>query len=213
MLTDTQWAMLEPLVEQCRPKGKTPPHDLRRTMEAILWRHENGAKWRAIPGELGPWWKAAQTFIRWGHLGVWERLLELVQERGVALTLSTHGTDQFLVQRLLSARSQREASRGLILSGAARLGDSWPQPGPGAAPISWIAPALVPGVAALERWGLRDALAASGCPPVTLYSFDFGPFTIAGSPRPVDGVDVAYCPRRTVLDTLLVHAAADAGVA
>jgi Na+/proline symporter len=36
---------------------------------------------------------------------------------GVALTLSTHGTDQFLVQRLLSARSSREASRGLILSG------------------------------------------------------------------------------------------------
>jgi len=36
---------------------------------------------------------------------------------GVALTLSTHGTDQFLVQRLLSARSAREASRGLILSG------------------------------------------------------------------------------------------------
>jgi 2-polyprenyl-6-methoxyphenol hydroxylase-like FAD-dependent oxidoreductase len=69
-----------------------------------------------------------------------------------------------------------------------------------------------PGVAALERWGLHDALAASGCPPVSLYSFDFGPFTIAGSPRPIDGVDVAYCPRRTVLDTLLVHAAADAGV-
>lgn len=36
---------------------------------------------------------------------------------GVALTLSTHGTDQYLVQRLLSARSQREASTGLILSG------------------------------------------------------------------------------------------------
>lgn len=36
---------------------------------------------------------------------------------GVALTLSTHGTDQFLVQRLLSARSQRDASTGLVLSG------------------------------------------------------------------------------------------------
>ena len=36
---------------------------------------------------------------------------------GVALTLSTHGTDQFLVQRLLSARSAREAARGLVLSG------------------------------------------------------------------------------------------------
>src|SRR5918993_195330 len=36
---------------------------------------------------------------------------------GVALTLATHGTDQFLVQRLLSARSAREASTGLVLSG------------------------------------------------------------------------------------------------
>src|SRR5688572_25258449 len=36
---------------------------------------------------------------------------------GVALTLATHGTDQFLVQRLLSARSARHASAGLVLSG------------------------------------------------------------------------------------------------
>lgn len=36
---------------------------------------------------------------------------------GIALTLATHGTDQFLVQRLLSARSARDASRGLVLSG------------------------------------------------------------------------------------------------
>jgi len=36
---------------------------------------------------------------------------------GLALTLSTHGTDQFLVQRLLAARSARQASLGLVLSG------------------------------------------------------------------------------------------------
>jgi SSS family solute:Na+ symporter len=36
---------------------------------------------------------------------------------GVALTLSTHGTDQFLVQRLLSAKTQQAAARGLVLSG------------------------------------------------------------------------------------------------
>ena len=88
MLTDTQWAMLEPLVEQCRPKGKTPPQDLRRTVEAILWRHENGAKWRAVPAELGPWWRAAQTFIRWARLGVWERLLVLAQEQDVQLGMT-----------------------------------------------------------------------------------------------------------------------------
>jgi SSS family transporter len=36
---------------------------------------------------------------------------------GIALTLSTHGTDQFLVQRLLSARTSRDAQTGLVLSG------------------------------------------------------------------------------------------------
>jgi SSS family solute:Na+ symporter len=36
---------------------------------------------------------------------------------GVALTLATHGTDQFLVQRLLSAKSSRHAATGLVLSG------------------------------------------------------------------------------------------------
>jgi SSS family solute:Na+ symporter len=36
---------------------------------------------------------------------------------GVALTLATHGTDQFLVQRLLSADSPKSAARGLVLSG------------------------------------------------------------------------------------------------
>src|SRR5215217_5629154 len=69
-----------------------------------------------------------------------------------------------------------------------------------------------PGMAALQRWGLRDAVAGSGCRPIRTYSFDFGPVTITGSPRPVDGVDDAYCPRRPVLDTMLVNAAADAGV-
>jgi len=68
-----------------------------------------------------------------------------------------------------------------------------------------------PGVAALERWGLREQLGASGCPPVRRYSFDFGFFTIQGSPRAIDGIDEAYCPRRTVLDAMLVGAAAEAG--
>ncbi len=81
MLTDAPWAMLGPLVEQCRPKGKTPPQDLRRTIGALLWRHRNGAKWRAMASEPGPWWRAAQSFIRWARLGVWERLPGLVQER------------------------------------------------------------------------------------------------------------------------------------
>ena len=88
MLTDAQWAVLEPLIEACRPHRKTQHHHLRRTMEAIIWRCQNGAKWRSLPAKFGPWWMAAQTFIRWARLGVWERLLSLVQERGVKLGMA-----------------------------------------------------------------------------------------------------------------------------
>ncbi len=68
-----------------------------------------------------------------------------------------------------------------------------------------------PGIAALARWGLLERLEATGCPPVERYSFDFGPLTISGSPQPIDGVARGYCPRRTVLDQLLVDAAVAAG--
>ena len=81
VLTDAQWAELAPLIEQCRPPHKTEHDNLRRTIEAIVWRHDNGAKWRSIPPHLGPWWMAAQTFIRWSHHGVWERLLEQAHQR------------------------------------------------------------------------------------------------------------------------------------
>ena len=68
-----------------------------------------------------------------------------------------------------------------------------------------------PGIAALERWGLLDAVLASGSPPIDTYSFDFESFTISGAPG-TDETPVAYSPRRTLLDALLVDAASAAGV-
>ncbi|KQS82474.1 transposase [Methylobacterium sp. Leaf361] len=124
MLDDAQWAVLEPLVEACRPKAKTPPQDLRRTLSAILWRHQNGAKWRAIPQELGPWWRSAQIFIRWSRSGVWERLLGLVQERGVQLGMVfLDGTNMRAHQKAAGAakRGDLQPSETLVKLLAARV--------------------------------------------------------------------------------------------
>lgn len=68
-----------------------------------------------------------------------------------------------------------------------------------------------PGVAQLKRWGLLEMVVASNCPAVVRQVVDFGPFALAGSPAPVDGVAEAYAPRRTVLDKILVEAAVAAG--
>ena len=67
-----------------------------------------------------------------------------------------------------------------------------------------------PGVAALRRWSLLDRVTATGCPPIHTYVFDFGVFTLTGAPGPAEE-PVAYAPRRTVLDEILVDAAAKSG--
>ena len=86
VLTDGQWAVLAPLIEACRPHHKTQHHDLRRTIEAIIWRWQNGAKWRSLPAELGPWWMATQTFIRprrpAGRRSVGDRISRLLTADG-----------------------------------------------------------------------------------------------------------------------------------
>ncbi|HEY7062560.1 MAG TPA: FAD-dependent oxidoreductase [Chloroflexota bacterium] len=68
-----------------------------------------------------------------------------------------------------------------------------------------------PALARLQRWGLLDQVIASGCPPLETYEFDFGPFAIAGPPKPLNGSGHAYAPRRFVLDDILVKAATAAG--
>lgn len=57
VFTNGSWAIWEPLIEAVRPHGRTPPEDLRGTIPAIFWRHRNGARWRSVPAEPGPWWR------------------------------------------------------------------------------------------------------------------------------------------------------------
>jgi flavin-dependent dehydrogenase len=69
----------------------------------------------------------------------------------------------------------------------------------------------LPGVARLKHWGLLDKIVASNCPPVAKWTFDMGPFALTGAPPPADGVAEVFCPRRSVLDTILADAAVAAG--
>ncbi len=63
----------------------------------------------------------------------------------------------------------------------------------------------------LRKWGLLDKVAASDCPPMSSFIIDFGAFSLAGEPPPLDGQKHAFAPRRYVLDKILVDAAGEAG--
>ncbi|MGW4463817.1 NAD(P)/FAD-dependent oxidoreductase [Micromonospora sp. NPDC004704] len=69
-----------------------------------------------------------------------------------------------------------------------------------------------PGVARLARWGLLDAVRATGCPPLDHVVYELGDVRVEGCSSGIDGVRAAYAPRRSVLDPLLADAAVQAGV-
>jgi 2-polyprenyl-6-methoxyphenol hydroxylase-like FAD-dependent oxidoreductase len=68
------------------------------------------------------------------------------------------------------------------------------------------------GVLQLHRWGLLERLHAAGPPPIrrTVFHYESGD-SARITLKPSAGVDALYAPRRTVLDTLLVDAALEAG--
>ncbi|MET8727419.1 NAD(P)/FAD-dependent oxidoreductase [Streptomyces parvus] len=69
------------------------------------------------------------------------------------------------------------------------------------------------GVLQLQRWGLLDAVKASGCPALDHVVYELGDdIRVEGCAEPVDGVTAAYAPRRSILDKILVDAAVAAGV-
>ncbi len=68
------------------------------------------------------------------------------------------------------------------------------------------------GAEILGRWGLLTKLAATGVPPICRrMTFDVGPFALRGTIPDANDGQGGFCPRRTVLDSLLVNAAAESG--
>jgi flavin-dependent dehydrogenase len=67
------------------------------------------------------------------------------------------------------------------------------------------------GLACLKRWGLLDRVLATNCPLIPRIGLDLGRFQLVGDLLAAEGNAAACVPRRTVLDKILVDAAAEAG--
>ncbi len=66
-------------------------------------------------------------------------------------------------------------------------------------------------LARVQRWGILDRILSLGAPRIRRATFDLGEFKLTGYPPPLDGIDYAVAPRRTLLDKTLVDAAVEAG--
>jgi transposase len=82
VLSDAQWAKFEAAISAVKLREARPRKEDRRTIEAIIWPLDNGAKWRSIPAEQGDWHHAYLRFRRWSVRGVWDKIMAHVAAEG-----------------------------------------------------------------------------------------------------------------------------------
>ncbi|MCW6512732.1 IS5 family transposase [Lichenifustis flavocetrariae] len=78
VLTDAQWAKMEP---HCLGKPSDPGRsgaDNRRFLEAILWIARTGSSWRDLPTLFGNWNTVFKRFRDWVKADVFKRLFDAV---------------------------------------------------------------------------------------------------------------------------------------
>ena len=73
LLTDRQWAKIEPLLPKLRPgrRGGRPWAASRLVLEGILWIARNGARWKDLPAEYPSPATCWRRLKQWEDEGVW----------------------------------------------------------------------------------------------------------------------------------------------
>lgn len=80
-LSSKQLEKIKPLLPPEKRKGKGRPsksHLL--VLNAIFWLLRTGASWRDIPEKYGPWSTIYSRFYRWTQKGIWNKILQELQE-------------------------------------------------------------------------------------------------------------------------------------
>jgi transposase len=80
LLSDAEWAIIEPFLTARSPQGGRPPGNHRRVLDGVLWICRTGAPWRALPEAFGHWNSVWRQFRRWCTSGVWDLMLETLAD-------------------------------------------------------------------------------------------------------------------------------------
>ncbi|MFF5433004.1 IS5 family transposase [Streptomyces griseofuscus] len=73
-LTDAQWARIEPILPDRRPKRGGRWRDHREVIDAIAFKFQTGTQWVHLPEKYGNWRGVYNRLRMWAIDGTWERV-------------------------------------------------------------------------------------------------------------------------------------------
>ena len=80
LMEDAEWAFFEPFIAGIRGRGGRPASNHRLVLDGVFWIARTGAQWRDLPDEFGKWSSVYRQFRRWTLAGLWELILEALNE-------------------------------------------------------------------------------------------------------------------------------------
>lgn len=83
--SDTQWALLEPLLpppgNTGGQGGRSEKHPRRLVLDAIFYVVSGGIAWRALPHDFPPAMTVYDIFRRWVAVGAWQRIHDALRDQ------------------------------------------------------------------------------------------------------------------------------------
>jgi transposase len=81
-MSDEEWAFFSPFVIETGPRRGRRPKDHRLVLDGVFWITRTGSPWRDLDAHFGKWASVYRQFRRWTLAGVWDVMLEALNDSG-----------------------------------------------------------------------------------------------------------------------------------
>ena len=81
-MSDEEWGFFEPFVVEKGPRRGRRPRDHRLVLDGVFWIARTGTAWRDLHSHFGAWNSVYRQFRRWTQAGLWDVMLEALNETG-----------------------------------------------------------------------------------------------------------------------------------
>lgn len=82
-MSDEEWRFFEGFIVGRRAPNGRKPMNHRIVLDGIFWIARTGSPWRDLPEEFGKWSSVYRQSRRWTLAGLWEHILEALNESGL----------------------------------------------------------------------------------------------------------------------------------
>jgi transposase len=84
LMLDGEWMFFEHFIRAVRAPNGRKPTNHRLVLDGVFWIARTGSPWRDLPEEFGKWSSVYRQFRRWTLAGLWEQIMDALNESGAA---------------------------------------------------------------------------------------------------------------------------------